>query len=129
MKAISQEVVVSASPGEVYSVFMDSVRHAEFTGSEASIDNKVGGSFDVWDGYASGKNIELIPGQKIVQSWRANDWPEGQESEITINLTPFDEKTRLLFTQKNIPDDFVADIEEGWRDYYWEPLKEYFEEM
>lgn len=127
MKNIEQEAVIPASPEEVYNAFMESAKHAEFTGSSASIENRVGGSFEVWDGYASGKNIELIPGKKIIQSWRASDWPEGQFSEITIDLVAQGNKTKLKFSQKNIPDEFAADVEQGWQDYYWEPLAEYFE--
>lgn len=127
MKSISQEIIIAASPQEIYDAFMDSKKHAGFTGSEARIENKIGGSFEVWDGYATGVNKELVPGKKIVQSWRASDWPEGEESEITINLIPEGNKTKLKFLQTNIPDDFYSDVKQGWIDYYWEPLKKYLE--
>lgn len=126
MKTISQEVILSASPKEVYDAFMDEKKHAELTGAEAKIDKNVGGKFEVWDGYATGKNIELIDSKKIVQSWRASDWPEGIISEITIELVPENGKTKLIFNQKNIPDDFADEVEQGWKDFYWQPLQEYF---
>ena len=127
MKTISQEAIFKVKPQEVYNAFMNSKKHAEFTGALAKIDDEVGGEFEVWDGYATGKNIELVPGKKIVQTWRASDWPKGIESEITIDLIPEDNATKLIFNQKNIPDEFLLDVEQGWQDYYWKPMKEYLE--
>lgn len=126
MKIISQEVLIPARPEEVYDAIMDEAKHAKFTGASAKIENKVGGKFEVWDGYASGSNKELVLGKKIVQSWRAADWDEADESEITIELIPQNGQTKLIFTQKNVPDQFFQDVEQGWQDYYWQPLIKYF---
>lgn len=82
--------------------------------------------FSVWDGYATGKNIELDPGNKIVQSWRASDWQEGIESEVTYILQENNDETIIDFHQTGIPDEFYNDIKQGWEDYYWQPLKTYF---
>lgn len=128
MKNIEQKVNIPAEVNEVYSAFMDGKIHSDFTGASASIENKIGGKFEAWDGYASGENIELIPGKRIVQTWRASDWPEDVYSEISIFLSPDGNKTKLKFQQKNIPDEFAADVETGWQDFYWQPLIKYFKE-
>lgn len=118
MKNISQKVMIPAAPEEVYDAFMDEAKHADFTGAKAKIENKVGGKFEVWDGYGSGKNIELVQGKKIVQTWRASDWPKDQESSITLRLEKKDGQTELEFSQENIPDDFADEVKQGWQDYY-----------
>jgi uncharacterized protein YndB with AHSA1/START domain len=59
----------------VYDALMSSRHHAKFTGAPASISKKEGGSFSVFGDYATGNNLELIPGKKIVQTWRADNWP------------------------------------------------------
>ena len=125
MKSIRQTETFNAPAAEVYSAFIDEKKHAAFTGASAKINASVGGSFEVWDGYASGKNLELTPDKKIVQSWRASDWPEGVESKITLELSEEGGKTRLHFSQTGIPDEFADDVEQGWTDFYWQPLKEY----
>ena len=66
---IIQKVVIPASPEEVYDAFMDARKHSEFTGSEATCDPTVGGKFTAWDGYISGRNLELEKGKRIVQEW------------------------------------------------------------
>ena len=30
----------------------------------------------------------------------------------------------LTFTQSGVPEEQYEDISQGWRDYYWEPMKE-----
>ena len=123
MKTIKQTVEFKASPEEVYDALMDSKKHARFTGAKATVSRKVGGKFSVWDGYAEGQNLELEPGKRIVQTWRASDWPEGSFSKVTYAFTRTKTGTKLTFTQTGIPDDFVKDIKQGWTDFYWAPMK------
>jgi activator of HSP90 ATPase len=126
-KTIRQTVTFKSFPHLVYEAFMDSALHTAFTGSAASIDRKIDGEFSAYDGYITGKNVELVQDRKIVQSWRAVDWPEGYYSLVTIELTPLPEGTQLDLTHTNVPEGEDAAFEEGWIDNYWEPLKEYLE--
>jgi len=122
-KTIRQTVQFGAAPDEVYEALMDQRKHADFTGAKATISRKVGGRFRVWDGYAEGKNIELVPGRRIVQSWRASDWPEGVYSTVRFEFTRIKGGTRMSFAQSGIPEEFVQDIKKGWKDFYWAPMK------
>src|SRR5208282_641807 len=83
---IHQELVFKASPKRVYQALTDSKRHAEFTGAPATIDNKAGGEFSVYGGGVGGRNIELVPDARIVQAWRAGDWPPGVYTLVKIEL-------------------------------------------
>lgn len=122
---IKQGGMFPATPDAVYQALMDSKQHASFTGAAAKIDPKVGGAFSVWDGYATGKNVELVPGKKIVQTWRANDWPTGHQSTVKILLARTPKGTKLMFTHFDVPAEFADDIRQGWTDFYWKPLKDY----
>jgi len=126
-KTIRQTVDIKADPKDVYDAFMDPKKHAKFTGGKAKISNKVGGKFSVFDGYAEGENVALEPGKKIVQTWRASDWPEGHMSKITIKLTKKGKGTKLTFTHTGVPKDFFEDITQGWVEYYWEPIRQLLE--
>ncbi|MBI4092987.1 MAG: SRPBCC domain-containing protein [Candidatus Kerfeldbacteria bacterium] len=120
---IKQGCMLPGTPHQVYEMFMDSKQHAAFTGGEALISQKVGSAFSTFDGWASGKNIELIPDKKIVQTWRADDWPAGHYSTLTIKLLKAPKGTKLLFTQIDVPAQHAKSIAQGWKDYYWEPMK------
>ena len=123
-RAIRQSVTFKAQPHEIYEVLMDSDKHSRLTGSIVKIDRNIGSQFSVYDGDIRGVNLELVPDQKIVQSWRYSDWPEGHYSKATFFLKEVSSGTRLIFTQTGVPDEFYEDIKHGWRDYYWEPMKD-----
>ena len=126
-KTVKQTATFKTSPHEVYEALMDSKKHAKFTGDKATISRKVGGKFSTFDGYSEGANLELIPDSKIVQTWRASDWPEGHFSKVTFSFKEIPSGTRLTFTQTDVPAKQYDDIAQGWRDYYWAPLKEMLE--
>ncbi len=70
---------------------------------------------------------ELIEGRRIVQAWRASDWPTGVYSIVTFNLDMVKKgKTKLLFTQTGVPNSKHQGITQGWKDFYWRPMKLYF---
>src|SRR3989304_3944316 len=97
-KTIKQTATFKASPHQVYEALMDSKKHSQFTGGKASISRKVGGKFSVYDGYAEGVNLELVPDEKIVQTWRAGDWPAGHNSRVTFVIKEVKGGARLTFT-------------------------------
>lgn len=115
--------MMPGTPHEVFELWVDEVRHADFTGGEAKISRQIGGSFVTFDGWASGKNVELVKDRKIVQTWRGEDWPAGYTSTLTIVLQPTAGGTKLMFTQTDVPTPVAKDVAAGWRQYYWGPMK------
>jgi activator of HSP90 ATPase len=126
-KTIKQGAMFPAAPKQIYKILMDSKLHSKFTGDIAKISKKVGGKFSSFSGYATGKNLILRPGKKIVQTWRASDWPKGATSEITFLLKKAKNGTKLMFTHKGVPAKFAKNIAGGWKTYYWRPLKKILE--
>jgi activator of HSP90 ATPase len=123
-RTIRQQVTFKATPHELYELLMDEKKHGEFYGSKMTVSRKVGGKLISGDGYIDGVNLELVPDKKIVQSWHASDWPEGVYSKAAWEFTPVAGGTRMLFTQSGVPEDQYESVSQGWRDYYWEPMKE-----
>jgi activator of HSP90 ATPase len=122
-KLIRQSVTFKATPHEIYEMLMDSREHARFTGARASISRKVGGMIMAYDGYIMGTNLELDPDRKIVQAWRASEWPADHLSQVTYRLVPVKGGTRLIFTHRGVPDEHYESIKQGWIDNYWIPMK------
>ncbi|MCX5997449.1 MAG: SRPBCC family protein [Chloroflexi bacterium] len=122
-KDIRQTVTFKAGAHAVYELLMDSKKHSELAGDEAKVSRKAGGKFNI-GGYIEGVNLELIPDEKIVQSWRYEDWPEGHFSKATFSFKEEAGKTKMTFTQTGVPVQFYQDIKQGWIDYYWTPMKE-----
>ncbi len=126
-KTIRQKVVIPATPNEVYEAFVDPKKHSKFTGSRATFDPEVGGEFTAWDGYISGKNLELKKGKRIVQEWLTTEWPKGfPSSRLELTLRKTEEGTEISMVHSGVPAEQVEDILQGWNEFYWEPLKEFF---
>jgi activator of HSP90 ATPase len=124
---IEQKVVIPATPDEVYEAFMDAKKHSAFTGGKATSNPKVGGKFTAWDGYISGKNLELEKGKKIVQEWITTEWPKGYpSSRLELTFKKVKDGTEISMVHSDVPAEQADDIEQGWIDFYWKPLKEYF---
>jgi len=123
---IKQKVVIAAAPEDVYDAFMDADKHSAFTGSKATCDPKVGGKFTAWDGYISGKNVELEKGKKIVQDWKTTEWLEGYPpSRFQLTLKKTKDGTEVSMVHSNVPAEQADDIKQGWIDFYWNPLKKF----
>jgi activator of HSP90 ATPase len=120
---IKQTVTFKASPHEVYEALMDSKKHTAFSGDVAKLSRVVGGDISAYGGYITGKNLELVPDQKIVQSWRAMDWADGYFSTVTFELKPIPEGTRLDFTHADLPEGTEDEFTQGWIENYWGPMK------
>jgi uncharacterized protein YndB with AHSA1/START domain len=129
--SIRQEVIIKASPKRVYDTLLNAKRFSEFTGgAPAEIDAKVGGAFSCFGGVITGRNIELLPNQRIVQAWRAAMWPEGHYSIVKFELQPQGSETRVVMDHAGFPEEMRAHLngeeaDGGWHRQYWEPLKKY----
>jgi activator of HSP90 ATPase len=125
---ITQKIVLPALTEDVYEALLDPKKHSEFTGSKATGKAIVGGKFTAWEGYISGRNLELEKGKRIVQEWVTTGWPEDYPpSKLEFTFKEVDGKTELTMVHSGIPADQEEELKQGWIDYYWKPLKNYFE--
>jgi activator of HSP90 ATPase len=126
---IGQTIFFKAAPGDVYDALLDPKKHSAFTGSPATTSAKVGVSFTAWDGYITGKNLELVKGKKIVQEWRTTEWPDGYPvSRLEFTLASKNGGTELKMMHSNVPAEQLAKYSSGWKSAYWGPLKKYLAE-
>lgn len=126
-KSIKQSVTFEATAEEVYFLFMDPNKHSAITGSDVITSFEINGKFCVFNGYCHGFNIELVKNVKIVQAWHfmEDGWPDDHFSICTFSFLQIGNKTKLNFLQTGIPEHKVASLKEGWKQYYWTPMKEY----
>lgn len=128
VKTIRQRVVIpNARPEDVYEAYMDPQKHAEFTGAAASIETAVGGRFMAWEGYITGKILELEKGRRVVQEWATTEWPDGYgPSKVELEFRPVKDGTEISLVQTGVPEEDAVAYDEGWFEFYWDPMKAYF---
>jgi activator of HSP90 ATPase len=122
---IHQEVDFNVSPERVYEALLDAEQFIEFSGRPAEINRDVGGAFSLFKGHIIGRNVELVPNQRIVQAWRVVTWPEGAYSIARFELKPQGSGTRLVFDHIGFPEGLHDHLAEGWEENYWTLLKKY----
>ena len=122
MSSIHQEVTFSAAPARVYQALVDSKRFAEVTGAPASGDSTEGASFSAFGGHITGRHVELLPGKRVVQAWRAKTWPEGTYSIVRFELHAEGAGTKLVFDHEAFPADMREPLAQGWQANYWDKL-------
>ncbi|HVP20600.1 MAG TPA: SRPBCC domain-containing protein [Anaerolineaceae bacterium] len=128
-ETLKLSTVIPAEPEKVYLAWLDSGMHSAFTGSLAEIDNRQGGRFTAWDGYIEGTTLELQPSRRILQSWRTTEFPEASpDSLLEVLFEPEDKGTCLTLIHTNIPDGQGENYRQGWEDFYFAPMLEYFAE-
>jgi uncharacterized protein YndB with AHSA1/START domain len=127
MKEIQHTVTFDAAPSQVFEALMDSKKHAAFTGEPATVDRNVGGASSAYGGKVTAINLDIVPGERIVQAWRPANFPPGVFTIISYALAPEGKGTKLTFTQSSIPDDAAPHLDKGWHERYWNPLRAYLE--
>ena len=128
-KTISQTVVFKkTTPRQLYSALMDSKKHSVISQGKSQISKKVGEPFSASGGYIQGVNLNLVPDKQITQAWRGTNWPAGHYSVAIFEFEKQGKGAKLKFTQMSVPDDQYDSISDGWKQYYWDPLKEMFGE-
>jgi activator of HSP90 ATPase len=105
---------------------MDSAKHGASTGSPAKISRKVGGKWSAFGGMLVGKNLALLPGRMIVQSWRSTGWKKADPDSVLVVTF---EKTKggatVHLAHIGVPQHDHQGVTQGWPKYYWGPWKAY----
>ena len=129
-ESLKIQIDLPVSPERVYRAWLDSHEHSQFTGVGARIDARVGGKYTAWDGYIEGETQVMTPFTRIVQTWRTSEFPShSPDSQIEIKLEPTCLGSLLTLDQTGIPDGQAKQYLLGWEDYYFRPLREYFDTL
>jgi activator of HSP90 ATPase len=121
-----QEIEFEASPSRIYEILLDDKQFSSFSGAPAEIQPGLGGAFKLFGGPTLkgviGRNLELIPDQRIIQAWRANVWLAGVYSVVRFELTRERTGTRIVFDQAGLG---AVPQAVAWNHMYWDPLRKF----
>lgn len=134
-ESIHQEAVFKASRKRVYEALTDAKQFdkiVELSGvmqamhvpdKPSEISRDAGGAFALFGGYITGRHVELVPNQRIVQAWRAGAWPSGIYSIAKFDLVEQGSGTRIVFDHTGFPKGEAESLASGWKAHYWEPMQ------
>ena len=138
-EAIHQEPVFKASRKRVYDALTDTKQFSkvvELSGAlqamnlpapkPVEISTNAGGAFSLFGGYITGRQIELVPSERIVQAWRVGNWDAGVYSIAKFVMVEEGAGTKIIFDHTGFPKGNAEHLAAGWKSNYWEPLAKLF---
>jgi activator of HSP90 ATPase len=136
--AIHQEPVFRASRKRVYEALTDAKQFEKFIQLSAAVQSgmakgnipaeiaaEAGGGFKLFNGFIVGRNLELVPNERIVQAWRVAYWPAGAWSLTKFVFVEQGSETKLVFDHTGFPKGDGDHLLEGWNGNYWQPLAKF----
>jgi uncharacterized protein YndB with AHSA1/START domain len=127
--SIEMHVTLKETPAAVFAALTESRIISKWSGQKGSVAPKVGGKFEMFDGWVSGKVLAFKPGVKLAYTWLPTDWPEHTEaSTVKYEFETARGGTRITLTHTGFPNaQQMKEHEAGWTENVFDPLKEYFE--
>jgi uncharacterized protein YndB with AHSA1/START domain len=135
---------IDAPPERVYKAFTTKKDLQEWKFDHYQIDGRKGGRFKMGreeDGYVvTGEFLELVPNEKLVYTWRMNDydkgslkpipnWSDENPSKVTVKFEKAKKGTKITLVHEGFPqkDEEYYMHEVGWDLLVGEVLKHYLE--
>ena len=125
MKDYKKYYLIPAPPDEVYIALTNPATLQLWTGEKAEMSTVPGSDFSLWEESIVGKNLDFIPGKKIVQQWYFGE--QENDSIVTIILHPHKQGTSVELRHTNIPDEDYEQITEGWDENYFGSLLDFYQ--
>ena len=126
MKDYKNYYIIKSSPEMVFLGLTNPLTIQLWSGEKAEMNAVEGSEFSMFDGDISGRILELVKSEKIVQQWYFGEQEE--PSIVTIKLHPKGDYTSLELQHTNIPDEDYNDMVEGWNNMYMDRLMEFYDE-
>jgi len=131
--SIHQEPVFTAGRKRVYEALTDvgqfeqviqlsGVMKGAKSPVPAAISSVEGGAFALFGGYITGRQVELLPDQLIVQAWRSGSWGPGLYSIARFQLVDHENGSKIVFDHGGFPSGQAEHLAAGWQANYWTPL-------
>jgi activator of HSP90 ATPase len=134
-ETIHQEPVFTASRKRVYDALTDAkqfekviqlsgvMQTMHLPDKPAEMSREAGGAFNLFGGYITGRQVELVPDERIVQAWRTGGWGPGIYSIAKFELVEQGSGTKIIFDHTGFPQGEAEVLASGWKAHYWNPLE------
>jgi uncharacterized protein YndB with AHSA1/START domain len=123
---LTLEFILPTKPERVMELLTDAKLIRKWSGSEAVIENKVGGRFEMFDGWATGEVLKTGE-DELAYTWKTTEWPEeAKPSEVHYLLKEDEAGTKVILHHTGFPDEEeMKSHKTGWTDFFFEPMEDY----
>ncbi|HTP13596.1 MAG TPA: SRPBCC domain-containing protein [Bacteroidota bacterium] len=127
-KPISMTATVKATPSEVFTALTDSKTIHRWSGQKGTVQPKIGGKFEFFDGWVKGKVLAYEKGKTVSYTWHTADMKnEVEPSIVRFTLSSSKWGTKISLKHSGLPDEKSRkEHQGGWTEFVFDPLKEFF---
>lgn len=125
--SVHLEASFSTEPAKIYELLINGAKFGEVTGMPGKGGGAQGAFFSLFGDFITGRQIELIENERIVQAWRMMDWEPGVYSLVQFNFSAEGDKTKLTIDHYGYPERHHEHISTNWEPFYLAPFAKYFE--
>ncbi|MEP6648123.1 MAG: SRPBCC domain-containing protein [Saprospiraceae bacterium] len=127
--AIHLERSYPTTPDAIYKLLINGAKFGDVTGIPGKGGGTEGAFFSIFGDFVTGRQIELVPNERISQAWRMMDWVPGQYSIVRFTFVQEGRHTRFVVDQAGHPEEFHEHISTNWEGFYFRPFEKYFGEI
>lgn len=122
------DYVVYANPDQVFEALTNPGIISSWGGGFSIVEEKVGGVFELFDGWVKGEVTAYDTGKELGFTWRPEEWNKNTKpSLVNIKLKKHDAGTAVIIAHIDFPSQEEADKHgSGWIDYVMDPMNDYF---
>jgi activator of HSP90 ATPase len=123
---LQMEFLMPGTPKQVMEMLTDTKLIRKWSGEEAVLEKMVGGRFEMFDGWVTGKVLKMGD-KELAYSWKTTDWNDDEEpSEVHYLLSSDKEGTKVLLKHTNLPtEEEMKEHKIAWDEHFFGPMEEY----
>ncbi len=123
---LALEFILSGKPARVMELLTDPVLIRKWSGGEAVLENRVGGRFEMFDGWVKGTVLKTSKNE-LTYTWKTSDWPEETKpTEVHYLLKEDEAGTKVILHHTGFPDEEeMKNHKAGWTDFFFDPMEDF----
>jgi uncharacterized protein YndB with AHSA1/START domain len=123
---LALEFILSGKPKRVMQLLTDPVLIRKWSGGEAILENKVGGRFEMFDGWVKGE-VTRTSENELAYTWKISEWGEEvPPTEVHYLLKEDKAGTKVVITHTGFPnEEEMRSHKAGWTDYFFDPMEDF----
>jgi hypothetical protein len=119
---MANEKFENITPSAWYELYLDANLLGTITGGPASGGTRVGDEYSSYGGYCHGKNVHLVPGELIVQTWHGTGFVD-QDSILALSLEAKGDDTFVYMTHSHVTPEQSQEMAANWRLFFWDKIR------
>lgn len=129
MFSLKISVTLPADPDSVFRALTNAKAIQAWSGQSGKVSATIGGKFEYFDGWVTGRVLAYAPGKKLVHTWLPSDWPkDAQATIVQVDLARSDNGTKVTLRHKGFSSKRECEKhKQGWQEFVFGPIKDHFD--